>query len=528
MDGDILGPSDLRKNQLLRHKLMYGETSLYRFLDDRVTKSRSEIGDYLINEIAQLNIDPKLNNIMVNGVLTFFEQPKSLEIEFVDFSIANIIYSGLAREHFNSMTTAGKLMAKVLDIPEDAVICSSDESLYLTAQTESGHTILDEGDIVEWSNPDDKIVSINLLNKHGKSTSAVLSQQASRAIVQASLIIYSSGTQWSSLIPTYEHLGFKSAVTVSIAKQFLIMNTTQDKDALGVDGNEMLDILSGYLNLSQTTVISPDSGVMEVANRDYVKIIRTSIGVSLPGVLFFGDPVSTKHNPISLVKTIFTEYFAEVLRADQICFDFDDTLVARDGKFVDVSEENIKLLAKLSVDDRYSICTGNSSKALLQKAPLLKNTIIYSERGVNKTINGHVISSLQKYVFDDYEIDIIIQRLQDAGIPLSKIQNRNNTIIAIKPIANEYKDAIFSLLTYMFHSYKLSFEGKTTIEISKYDVNKSLIVVTWFADKKLAYIGDEYANGNDAPLFKNPKIVFIPVDSIYTTNQLLQVLLWQN
>ena len=532
MDGEILGPSDLRKNQLLRNLLMYGNSRLHNFLELRITKARDEIEDYLINELSELtgpivlNGDERLKvagitteqyDILLNGVLTFFAEPKSHEIEYVDFSVANIIYSGLARDNDNSMVAAGNLMAKVLKIPQDAVICASDHSLYLTARTVSGHTILDEGDIVDWCNPNDRIISTSLLNNHGTRSQAILTQQALEAIQTADLIIYSSGTQWSSLIPTYEMSGFTRAIEVSDAKQYLVMNVAPDKDTYGVDGNEMLDILGGYLNLAHLTVVAATTGEMQVANRDHVKVLRAPL-----------EAVGKRHNPEQLIKTIFNDYFANVLAADHVSFDFDDTVMARDGQLREVSEENVGILSTFK-NDRYSICTGNSAKSILIKAPSLNTFTIYSERGANLTVGGHVTLSLLKHNFTESEVSEIVQVLKENGISLSKIQNRNNTIIAIKPIADDYRLIVLNLLKLLFPNILVMTAGKTTIEISELFLDKNETLPSWLPGQKIAYVGDEWRNGgNDAKLYENPKITFVPVNSVKDTNILLKVLRWRN
>ena len=103
-------------------------------------------------------------------------------------------------------------MARILGI-KDTVHLISDKSLLLKAETQSGHIIEDEGDIVTWDNPDDKIIRAILMDGESEYIPVVGEDSAhtDRTILQivdeADIIIFSSGTQWSSLIPTYMHKG---------------------------------------------------------------------------------------------------------------------------------------------------------------------------------------------------------------------------------------------------------------------------------------------------------------------------------
>ena len=109
---------------------------------------------------------------------------------------------------------------------------------------------------------------------------------------------------------------------------------------------------------------------------------------------------------------------------------------------------------------------------------------------------------------------------------LSKIQNRFNTIIAIKPINDDYKEVVINLLRLLFPELMIITAGKTTVEISKQGLNKGIITSCWFNNKRIAYVGDEYETGNDVELFRNKKVNFVKIDSVFDTNIFLRVLGW--
>ena len=67
-------------------------------------------------------------------------------------------------------------------------------------------------------------------------------------IAEADIILFSSGTQWSSLIPTYMHTGLKEMLEKSRAKKYLIMNNIQDCDMKGIGATGLLGTVSRYIN----------------------------------------------------------------------------------------------------------------------------------------------------------------------------------------------------------------------------------------------------------------------------------------
>ena len=83
--------------------------------------------------------------------------------------------------------------------------------------------------------------------------------------MEADIIIFSSGTQWSSLIPTYLHHGFHPISLVvpqgpiqirnedifweCHAAKYLVMNNIEDHDMYGISADGLLNILDKFLDL---------------------------------------------------------------------------------------------------------------------------------------------------------------------------------------------------------------------------------------------------------------------------------------
>lgn len=516
MDGKIMGPSDLRKNQMLRARLSSSiDHDLYEFLDQRISMPANQVKEYLIHKINTLPIWENRKNILVTGVNGFFSASKALEIDYDDFSVSNIIYSGLAKENNYSLSKAGEIFEAVLNIPADAVVASSDEPMYLYATTASGHTILDEGDIVNWNNPNDKIVSCGYLNLNGQPVVPKMSEKSLELIRDADIIIFSTGTQWSSLIPTYISTGCYEAIATSKAKKYLVMNAVQDKDIKGVLGHELIATLSGYLPMADIKIVSADDGQPELS-----VFGDNVINADLCDSMFN----SSKHDGEKLIRAIFGDYYSEYTKNDTIVFDYDDTLVARGKKEAATSKRNLFLLNAIKDSKNFYICTGNTINSISDDVQIP----VFADGGINLYDSVRNKSNPKclnvNYKFTQYEIDSIIKTIISCGINISKIQNRGDVMISIKPISDEYRDSICQLIASRFNTTILQIKptGRTTIDITKY-LDKTIILEDCFRDKRITFVGDEfYKGGNDHNISQLTD--FLPVKSVKDTAMFLKIL----
>ena len=270
-DGKILGPSDIRKNQL--RSLAFTNKDLTEVLDFRFTSDKPK--ELIIKKLIDNNV-PKFFEDIIHR---YFENNKAHAITYEDFSIGNIIYGQLAAENGNSMQKAADIIAKELNIKTE-VIVNSDESLFLYATTKSGRKINDEADIVDYDEEDDRIVSIGFYDIYNNELKkSRMNKRACEAVEDADIIIFSSGTQWSSLIPTYQSITedgrtFGNLIDNSKASKYLIMNTQPDKDMIGVSAKEIQDIVHGYFDLNKvTTVIDENANeLLKMNNKQYKTI----------------------------------------------------------------------------------------------------------------------------------------------------------------------------------------------------------------------------------------------------------------
>jgi 2-phospho-L-lactate transferase/gluconeogenesis factor (CofD/UPF0052 family) len=552
-DGKILGPSDVRKNQTTQYKLKYckndSDNLILRFLEHRFDCATEDAEQYCLSVLDSLyekysNLHVEEIVLMRDAIKHFFNQPKSHQITYKDFSLSNIIYAGLAGKNNYSLATAGKLMAGVLRLPEDSVILNDDKSLFLRAVTQSGRHILDEGEIVEWNNAEDKISRIYFVGSDGCEDFPELSQQAIDAIESADLIVFSSGTQWSSLIPTYVSSmhKFRGIIERAKAKKFLIMNNQQDHDMYGCDVNYVLDVLYDFIPLDNIekifNTVADKEMTLDKVNGDKLKCHEF--------VLSSVKHYSRTHDP-RVAAAVMNVYYQKYLTNEKIIFDYDDTLVGRNNEFKDESNFNLRMITKLE-DKIPLIFTGNYVKALnLNGQPSTLNILIrdyealnccwpserkeinfliygdgganlYKARGLN--IIDFVTTINQDALFLNEEVNKIVHIIESLGINASKIQNRNNATISIKPIDDEYRIPICHLLENALGVYKLHIRptGRTTIDISKRLNNKDLafnhLKNSLNPHERVTYVGDEsHEGGNDYILMQNNIVDYLHVDN---------------
>lgn len=529
LNGNILGPSDVRKNQTTRLKLEQPLSPWHNFLDTRFTIETPKAKQFCLDKISDLekSLDKNLF-LLKEAVEEYFSVTVANKIDYTDFSLANIIYAGFAKANGNSLRAAAKIMAKLMGI-KDNVILNDDKSLFLGAITKSGIRVTDEGDIVSWGNKEDPFVNVFFTDAEGKSYHPVLCEEAKTAIIEADLIILSSGTQWSSLIPTYASIGFKEAIAKTSAKILMVMNRQPDKDSPGQTASDIIDIIvPRYFSKKTIHLITDSSGhsqMCSLTNEAQDKLASWS-NLNMQSEY---DVSPTKHDPLNLAHAIGYSYFGKnILECSSFIFDYDDTLVGRGNVYAKASAFNTATLNELNHKLNIAVCSGNSIKAIN-----LRNTkvsprwsgdmVVYADGGVNKysyntrplddsddgqhftlvkCVDENMIMNSKN---DPSLVDKLISLLADSGIAMSKIENRGNVMIAIRPIDPEYRRIVLNLIKHeigsAFDNITLDIKeaGRSTIEISKQGLSKVAAIndiINSFGTP-VVYIGDELDCGND-------------------------------
>lgn len=578
VNGQILGPSDVRKNQTTLLKLVDPKSPFHALLDIRFTIATAEAREFCLAKIAELptgGVVTEFNRTLLKeAVEVYFHQKLAMAIDYNDFALANIIYAGFAIANGNSLRQSAAIMAGIMGLPRDCVILNDDRSMFLGAVTQNGVRLHDEGDIVKWGNLEDPIVDVFFTDNLGHETQPVLCDEATRAIVEADLIILSTGTQWSSLIPTYASVGFKDAINRSGADIVMLMNRIPDKDSPGQTADQIIRAI--------TPRYFPEKRIKLIADRTGEAIMRTVSEETSQNLLkefalydlsdhYNGTKV---HAPGPTIRAIMIEHFGDLLKSDVFMFDYDDTLVARGNNHAGDSSHalnNLMLLNKFK-DRRVYICTGNSIKAVniidTKGSSRMMDALtfspgesipldVFADGGVNlyaynvsdseagdegKVRHSFIECIAPELTFPetgDQAAAAIIARLQNAGIPRVKIENRGDVMISIRPIDPEYRPIIAD---YVRHHLVMGYEsehgiivrstGRSTIDICNKKLSKSYALHKILSDSNevtVTYVGDELYNGNDEPIRHiasiEPRVQFLNVKSIAHTAVFLRAVI---
>lgn len=560
-DGKILGPSDLRKNQLTQFKLINGidegnsaindKILLYELFNKRFSKeSWEEAYTYVMSEISETFErmakggfasvpNDKKREILSQLVDYFFFSPYTgLErkvrktvrtISFSDFSISNLFYAAAAAINGNSLGLAGQLMAEILEIP-DNVHLISDRNLYLHAKTRSGNIISDEGNIVAWNHPEDPIVDISLLDERRNKNIPFVDEEnrtdisCQRLIAEADIILFSSGTQWSSLIPTYIHAGLREMLERSSAKKYLVMNNVQDCDMKGIGAAELLDTVKRYINLSDIKIVlntHAQDAMSHLTSDSFYQILQGKLG----------EKGSSKHNPERLVNIIFQDYFSNYLQAKYYFFDFDDTIwsSSNDRLYRKYSKLNLEMIYKGFIGNSLVI-SGNSANhftVLSQEFREAMQAVGITGKSMDIYCNGGNCHyemkdgsfSYKKNLCSDYNLNEdyyilsakIWEALKAKGwiLNIGNFDNRGNCILSIKPLTNreKAKQVIDDTILQIFKEpkYMAYINGNTTIDIMNSQYDKKMCAEAISRELKLTrkdivYVGDKTEKGNDCCL----------------------------
>ena len=539
----ILGPSDLRKNHMTQFKVQKAaamkdfssrESVLYKLFNLRLDADSKE--DYyekaceLLEEYRSAIGDKDTYSLKSLLDYFFFENVhnnvwrKTLEgVSFKDFSIANIFYSASAAMNGYSLRLAGKDMAAILGI-KDNVHLISDVNLYLEARTESGHVIEDEGIIVEWDNPDDKITSVMLL-KDGQEyipsvdeeTDLTKVRSCKSIIEEADLIIFSSGTQWSSLIPSYMHSGLRKILATSKAKKYVVMNNIEDHDMKGVTADDIVDILGQNIPVNDiTAVVNLDA----VPGMNEVTKIR-SISGHISGE-------KAKHNPVKLIALLMKDFFEVSEFKGTYIYDLDGTLwdERANNKGKAVGAENMNLFSGIIHSGNTYEHVRDAFKYLYHQDNIVE---IFSDFG-----NVHFTSDDFKFslLSDEFVVDkSIITGLEKVPEFKGKTKMRTSgCVVTIKPLVN--REVLLRKAEKVLEEYGDKYEarisGHTSIDImvKTFDKKKMLQMIMDRQGLKVndvIFVGNETEDGAEANI-KETGVRTLQVDDVYECNVLLRTI----
>ena len=299
--GDCLGPSDFRKNaSRLAKELQSCRSELIEVLDLRFpvgysaeaahnafqiiadpgtcSAAPSEFQKTILKLVAA--IDPSSRQI-VSGKLSWFERELATSgqsFSFSDCSIGNLVFAGCFLEMRRDFNGAIADYCTIFNLPQGLIVnVTVGTNAHLVALDRDFHVLATEADIVD-ANRRNHIKDIYLIGSPltGEELRALAERRQDQIvdflkqrsvhpapnprllerIAEADLIIYSPGTQHSSLFPSYLNPGIGLAIAQNLtAIKLLITNLQEDADIADSSAVDLIDKAAYYLKERNTQPI---------------------------------------------------------------------------------------------------------------------------------------------------------------------------------------------------------------------------------------------------------------------------------
>ena len=280
----LLGPSDFRKNCVnlitddSEENLVFKEILNYRIKNyseylliikslKNLTNKNLEIIS-LINQLNWKKYEELKKKLLVFE--NFFVKKNFLKENFRDISIGNILFVGFYLSNNYKFNIALDKFSNFFNLKDMIHNITDGANLYLCAICENGNLLNDEVSIIENKNKEKikeifliknklNLRNINEIKKKNKFQSKLkylksidvkpkLNERVKKIIKNSDIIIYGTGTQNSSLYPSYLTKNLSNIIKKSKAKKIFISNIHKDKDIVKEDVNSIINQFNFYFN----------------------------------------------------------------------------------------------------------------------------------------------------------------------------------------------------------------------------------------------------------------------------------------
>jgi 2-phospho-L-lactate transferase/gluconeogenesis factor (CofD/UPF0052 family) len=354
----MLGPSDIRKVQEVMvptsledyENVMHLYTYRYPYSDhDRIIKELSDFAYGKTEEVTGIVIKDDvirgavrmLVKHMVEGI-ELIEKAEGKKLSFEDCSIMNLIYAGAYLFCAGDFEEATIFIDKLFKL-RGTVLPTNNEDKKLVAIREDGTILNSEAEIVELRS-NSRIKKIYLLDQYpersilsGMNISEVedyfeimnrqvtITSKVERSIRDADVIIYSPGTQHSSLYPSYISKGLTdSIVSNKKAYKVFVTNIGEDYETPSYTSNDFINGAIRYLRMGSPHTVAVNDLISEAlvnnsfSNKElekYVKFDQPALEKIGCGIVIdaFEDPKNPgKHDGKNLAKFIMDRYYQRI------------------------------------------------------------------------------------------------------------------------------------------------------------------------------------------------------------------------
>jgi len=341
--GDALGPSDFRKNasHLARVLRSCPDADIDR-LDRRLPSPCTR--DEALVILRQVGGEPESRIAAFEKELT----TTGRTFDFADCAIGNIVFAGsflLAGRNFNDAVDD---YCALLRLPPGLIENVTDgTNAYLVALDPEKGLLASEADIVD-AKQQNRITDIYLLDRKpsaedATALAAMRPEEAAKwldarrrrvpmnpdlrdRIARADLIVYSPGTQHSSLFPSYLTEGLSDAIAANLsALKLLITNIQRDAELTGASAVDIVERAVYYMRDKGTRPIptpflithylfNDPAGAPEEA--PYVPLGRLD-SIEDPRLVRIGhyeDGITGRHDPSKVLTPFFEAFLGEPKR----------------------------------------------------------------------------------------------------------------------------------------------------------------------------------------------------------------------
>jgi 2-phospho-L-lactate transferase/gluconeogenesis factor (CofD/UPF0052 family) len=293
-------------------------------------------------------VGAKLSSAKVRSSLQYFvhefvsglraiERVTGEEFNFADCSIMNCIYAGAFLAFKRNIEHATLFIDRLFKL-RGTVLPTSIEDKKLVALRENGQMLYSEAEIVELRS-NVRLERVYLLDKLlDKTRFETLSTEDKRlylelhhcfvsvsngvklALQQADIIIYSAGTQHSSLYPTYMSAGLSRAIADNhSAYKVFVMNIGADYETPSYKASDFIRGAHRYLNLTEERDYGfPELFDLVLVNQSRLKADETYVEYDEEGFVDINVPIVMdafeskvspgKHDGTKVVQTILDLY----------------------------------------------------------------------------------------------------------------------------------------------------------------------------------------------------------------------------
>jgi 2-phospho-L-lactate transferase/gluconeogenesis factor (CofD/UPF0052 family) len=341
--GDALGPSDFRKNAShLAQALRTCSAETIELLDRRLpspcTREEALVVLRQVPGPAESRIAAFERELATSG------RP----FEFSDCAIGNIVFAGSYLAAGRDFNAAVDDYCSVLKLPPGMIENVTDgTNAYLVAIDPDAGLLASEADIVD-AKRQNRIADIYLLDRKptGEDARALatmapsevtrwleshrkrvrMNPDLSEKVARADLIVYSAGTQHSSLFPSYLTEGLSDAIAANLsALKLLITNIQRDAELAGASAVDIVERAEYYMRDKGRLPISTPFLITHCLFNDPAGTSETSPYVPLGRLDALEDPrlvrignyeagLSGRHDPAKVLTPFLESYLKEPTR----------------------------------------------------------------------------------------------------------------------------------------------------------------------------------------------------------------------